>query len=737
MQTAYIQSGYIQPAYKSAVVVVAIVLAACATDPGGDCAVEGIDCRATIEVADGVGVTVQPGGVVSWSGAQVGAKRWFEIRNTSAVVAAAPLIVTGITLAGRNAEEFACDDGTGAACAADSFAPILPQGTGSTVAHAGPTKFAIRRVAAGTETSVAHVHIHVRGDPDFADKPFSFAIKARPSRARIHVQPATLELPFVPVGQVSKGVITVRNTGDETLRISSATLSGDPGFGASFQPNTWLVGTEVKPFAAPLVIAPGASFQVPVRFTSQTDKPRQAVLYIHSNAANPAAGRASVLANSNAPCVLVAPPSVDFGGVLVGKSATHTVQISNCGGGDIAVESLKLGGKHADRYAVKGAPKTPFALGVNGTFKVQLRYQPESVAAIDSATGMPSFDIGVLTVVGSVGQRRVKLRGHGVDKLCPVAAMTVKEGEEVIPQTTLHLSGLKSNSVAGQSISTWKWTLSNQPQGSTAQFLPSSSSPTPTLTANVAGEYVICLAVTDNLGHTSCSPACTTVLVIPSEAIHVELLWKTPADPDETDTTGADLDLHFAHPFGSASGPDQDCDGKPDPWFQVPFDTFWFNEKPNWGSAAKKDDDPGLDLDDTDGAGPENLNLDAPEGTSAKPVHYDVGVHYWRDHGWGDSHAEVRVYIQSQLVWQEGPVKMRAWDMWHVGRVNWPNSMAGGTLDPFVACRETGSLCAGGKAGATKTKAKKWVPKGQRCMTSCYKATSMPQTGGLPKHCAP
>ena len=40
------------------------------------------------------------------------------------------------------------------------------------------------------------------------------------------------------------------------------------------------------------------------------------------------------------------------------------------------------------------------------------------------------------------------------------------------------------------------------------------------------------------------------------------------------------------------------------------FDCFWFNAHPNWGSFDPSvDDDPGLDRDDTDGAGPENLFL--------------------------------------------------------------------------------------------------------------------------------
>jgi hypothetical protein len=121
--------------------------------------------------------------------------------------------------------------------------------------------------------------------------------------------------------------------------------------------------------------------------------------------------------------------------------------------------------------------------------------------------------------------------------------------------------------------------------------------------------------------------------------------------------------------------------------------------------------------------------LAKPEGSVAKPAVYDVGVHYWRDHGWGDSFAEVWIYIVGQLIWQEGPVKMRPWDMWHVGRVIWPNVMVGGTAEPFLSCRQSGDLCAAG------SKAKKWLPKGKSCMTACYKPKQMTQSSGLPGHC--
>jgi len=61
------------------------------------------------------------------------------------------------------------------------------------------------------------------------------------------------------------------------------------------------------------------------------------------------------------------------------------------------------------------------------------------------------------------------------------------------------------------------------------------------------------------------------------------------------------------------------------------------------------DDDPGLDLSDEDGAGPEIVNLHIPED-----VVYKVGVHYWEDWDYGDSYATVRVYSFEELIFEGG-----------------------------------------------------------------------------------
>jgi hypothetical protein len=300
---------------------------------------------------------------------------------------------------------------------------------------------------------------------------------------------------------------------------------------------------------------------------------------------------------------------------------------------------------------------------------------------------------------------------------CPVdvTLVEVAEGEEALPQTTLHFKPLKLATLCGKPVVKWQWTM-KQPPGTGVTFVPSSAVSNPTVTANAAGEYEFCVVAWNGDGVKSCQPQCVDVLIVPNNVLHVELLWDTPSDADQFDTgptAGADLDLHFTH--ANASGSDIDCDGSPDPWFSNPFDCFWFNPFPHWDDLSTVDDDPEMELDDTDGAGPENLDLASPANHP-----YSIGVHYWNDHGFGTSLATVRVFMQGVLMLEYSQVEMHNLDMWYVGRLNWPNSLTGGTAQPFDTCWQTGDACLA-KTDPTNPKGGKlWQPSGQHCITPCY-----------------
>ena len=259
--------------------------------------------------------------------------------------------------------------------------------------------------------------------------------------------------------------------------------------------------------------------------------------------------------------------------------------------------------------------------------------------------------------------------------LCPQPIIEIAEGMEVPPQTILHLSGENSLPSAGEIVS-YLWTV-DQPAENKFNLVPSMAFPGPTHEVNVAGTYTYCLDVCDEercSNDAQCgTTVCKKVVVCPCDfGLHCELTWDTPGDPDQWDEgpdMGSDMDLHFAHPW--ATGPDIDQDGKPDPWFDLAWDCFWYNPVPQGGINPNWTDSPSLDRDDTDGSGPENLNLSAPLGEHE----YRIGVHYWDDHGFGPSYPAVKCWIAGQLVFwknlQELGVGMNKCDMWEVATVDW------------------------------------------------------------------
>jgi hypothetical protein len=379
------------------------------------------------------------------------------------------------------------------------------------------------------------------------------------------------------------------------------------------------------------------------------------------------------------PCIAVNPAKLNFGGKKFGETAIIPLEITACGEAPLLLFSIGIGDGSSpdfdvDLSTLDHAPTvdSPLLVQYGQTVIANVQFTPD-VENPSRDDGTLVLDTGTLVIESNAAEAvmELELSGAGVCTCCPTAAIQCQEGDEVIPQTLLHLFGDGSSPAHGVgegAIDTWEWSV-EQPAGSQSVFLPSKTFPNPTFEANVAGVYTFSLTVWENMHGPSCIPATFEVVVIPDEAIHVELLWHTPNDPDESDTgpdAGSDLDLHFLHPW--AAGPDLDGDGQPDGYFDMPFDCFWFNAHPNWGSYDPSiNDDPGLDRDDTDGGGPENVNLDIPEN-----VTYRVGVHYWNDHGYGAAFATVRIYIYGLLVLEVADVMLVDSDMWEVCTIEWP-----------------------------------------------------------------
>lgn len=142
------------------------------------------------------------------------------------------------------------------------------------------------------------------------------------------------------------------------------------------------------------------------------------------------------------------------------------------------------------------------------------------------------------------------------------------------------------------------------------------------------------------------------------DVLMIVLTWQAPADPDPTDIgfgLGPDLDLHLLHPNG--------C------WGDELWDCHFRAWAPDWGEHREQDDDPSLDLDSTDGSGPEVIRLPRLESDAR----YVVGVHVYRDHGFGPSIATVRIYFHGELMYEQDRILPATNTFWEVARIDWPD----------------------------------------------------------------
>ncbi len=215
------------------------------------------------------------------------------------------------------------------------------------------------------------------------------------------------------------------------------------------------------------------------------------------------------------------------------------------------------------------------------------------------------------------------------------------------PLDTAQFDGTASHDPDGGVIVGYAWEMVAKPAGSNASIqVVDTDGALVEFFVDFAGDYTIQLTVTDEEGATG-----TTTFdfsAVPWQAIHVELAW---------DIDVSDVDLHFV---------DETVGGS---FYQAPFDCYYGNTNPNWGSASDALDDPRLDIDDVDGFGPENINLDKPINSHR----YHIYVHYFSDDGLGSTNGTVRLYLNGTLQYEGIKLLPGTDQVWDVATVDWPS----------------------------------------------------------------
>lgn len=482
----------------------------------------------------------------------------------------------------------------------------------------------------------------------------------------IQVLPGFVDFGDVQVGEQGRRFVTVTNVGLGDLRVQGLELRiHDAGeFDVELAPDS-------PADALPAVIEPEGFLELAVTFTPNGEGRASAELSLQSD--DPVLPEVVVdlqgAGVEDAPaglCVRVDPESINWGQVPVGATQAREVAIVNCGDEPIRLRGGGLTDDSSPAFSFHGDGELPRDVDVGEVWRTSVQYAPALAGA----------DAGVLQIQRDPADLFVELSGRGVEEgaLVCSAEFRVGRGAWVRLDGGLVHAGIGETvnmrlpAAAGQELAP-RWELAGRPDGSRARILPDVDEREVRFEPDLLGEYDVAVELTREDGEsTDCAGS---VRALPERDIVVQVAWDTPGDPDQQDEgfgAGADVDIHFLRAGGA--------------WNCHPGDCFYANATPDWGELGDPADDPSLDIDDTDGLDPEQISLSRPEEGGV----YDVGVHYFNDHGFGPSTVTVRVFIRGDLHWESPPTRMAATDnWWNPARIHWPEArvevLDGGVAD--------------------------------------------------------
>ncbi len=513
----------------------------------------------------------------------------------------------------------------------------------------------------------------------------------------LNLTPTIVDFERVPAGSTAERTIRATNIGQEPLLMQGLRVDGSQNF-------TLLVNGE-DPVANPAVLedpdgdgeaglAPAASFEVIVTFAPDADEASNGLVVFVSNDRVPER-TVELRANGATPCINVVPGTLEFGAALIGRDNRRRLTIESCGGEPLRLDDIQLVDDGNGVFALDDdtLPPLPSQLPaldrsveppVPPSRGITVVFTPESE---DASAGM----VVISTNDPAMPMVEVPLVGRGTLNECPEARVADTE-YVVLPLDIVTLDGSPSVDADGPDGRPvrYEWTIISRPQGSTAvpveQFHnplrpadggPPDSVETPTAQffVDLTGEYIIELRVVDNLDAVAPSDVCEQapaqirILAEPDEDIHVQMVWDTPGDDTspvnpQTDADGSDVDLWFLHPNAQS-------------WSDISRRCYYGNPSPDWGVLGQVDDNPSLDIDDVNGAGPENINLNNPENTQALGSAYRVGAHYYRSFretgvgDYGPSLVTMRIYLGGALAFEADRELIDTEDFWEVASIVW------------------------------------------------------------------
>lgn len=533
---------------------------------------------------------------------------------------------------------------------------------------------------------------------------------------RALVDPPGIDLGLVPLYGVGVGRFEVQNVGSAPLEISAATV--ESASGGTIQvisfPQQLRVAEKGELLLGLSPAADGTAVTGVVALATNGGKTRNEVvraqlkgvgLFVgepnaqvcYGGQCYPQQGQCADRGDGYGQCNL---PPLDFGNVPFERAATQEIRLRNVPAPDTCAtppgmaectqvcqlivdrsadgRDLGIGLVPADAgFAIDGNVPLPFAVDMNrpecdrsGEVRLIIGFTAGAVEADVSATlvletndpDAPFIDIPLTAAVRKAPVAVAELRECDAEDPPPDCTIP----GEVRPLDRVFVDGRKSYDPDRPgdptAIVAYKWEVIDFPQGANPDdfALEGEDQALASLMLPIAGRYVLRLEVTNDLGVASgVSPTSDVEIVaVPSSRMHVELTWDNP---------GNDQDLHLtlANDGHRVCRSEDDCfwrnchsscldDSECSP-------VIWFAGQPYQGP------NPRLDIDDTSGLGPENINIDAP-----LPGRYRVYTHYYAliNPSTAATTNTVRVYLDGILK-AELRRRLDRNDLWRVADIVW------------------------------------------------------------------
>jgi hypothetical protein len=251
------------------------------------------------------------------------------------------------------------------------------------------------------------------------------------------VTPSVISFGEVKVGTTASQTITIQNTGDAELMLSSATASG----------SIFSLSAAVMPQKLPA----GGTLSFDINFTPPTAGTASGSVSLVSNApTSPTLVNLSGNGVAAMPAISVSSADVSFGTVSIGSSQTQSIKISNAGDASLTVTAAKMGG--STTFGENGLT-LPLTIAAGNSSNFNVKFAPTASGSVSGTMSLVSNAPTSPTVVS--------FSGSGGPAASPVISVSpgsvsfgaVTVGSKTTQSVTISNTGNASLTITAASLS--------------------------------------------------------------------------------------------------------------------------------------------------------------------------------------------------------------------------------------------------------------------------------------------